>query len=254
MLFACRKSDGHTVEASLEFKRNGPFLCLNCHEAVILKTGANKVNHFAHINPLLCSYNRGESQEHRRCKTEISQALRHQLGVENVTLELPMGLVRPDVFAVIKGVPVAIEVQISSLSIERIMERTIAYHQKGIYVLWLLPWNSKLEANRYAPKPWEKWLHAAYFGRVYYWVKGLEILPYCFEPVLKSIPAQTWYSKRGTVLKSKGFTRRLKKVRTPIPGKVLHLVNDFAPRLRYWWEGEGVKVPDARLFMEKDDV
>jgi hypothetical protein len=33
---------------------------------------------------------------------------------------------------------VAIEVQISSLSLETITERTIEYHRKGIHVLWLL--------------------------------------------------------------------------------------------------------------------
>jgi competence protein CoiA len=47
---------------------------------------------------------------------------------------------RPDVFAEIKGVPVAIEVQISSLSVDTIMRRTIEYGRSGIYVLWLLLW------------------------------------------------------------------------------------------------------------------
>jgi len=53
------------------------------------------------------------------------------------------------------------------------MERTIQYAQKGIYVLWLLLWTPKLNAQRYSPKLWEKWIHAAYYGRVYYWIEGL---------------------------------------------------------------------------------
>src|SRR4051812_4753271 len=50
---------------------------------------------------------------------------------KNLFLELPLGTVRPDVSAEINGTPVAIEVQISALSIETITRRTIDYHQKG---------------------------------------------------------------------------------------------------------------------------
>lgn len=95
-----------------------------------------------------------------------------------MALELPLEEVRPDVSATIKGVPVAIEVQISSLSVETIMRRTIDYHRRGIYVLWLLQWTPALDRPRYAPKIWEKWVHAAYYGRVYYWVT---ILCFCRE-------------------------------------------------------------------------
>jgi competence protein CoiA len=98
---------------------------------------------------------------------EIFQALKNDPRVRDVALERPLGTNRPDVSAHINGVPVAIEVQISSLSIETIMQRTIQYAQKGIYVLWLLQWTPKLDAKRYTPRLWEKWIHAAYFGRVY---------------------------------------------------------------------------------------
>lgn len=69
---------------------------------------------------------------------EIFEALRTAPSVAEAALEKSMGTVRPDVCAMIKGVPVAIEVQMSSLSIETIMTRTIDYHQRGLYVLWLL--------------------------------------------------------------------------------------------------------------------
>jgi competence protein CoiA len=107
-------------------------------------------------------------------------------------LERPLDTVHPDVSAEINWVPVAIEIQISSLSIETIMRRTIDYHRKGIYVLWLLQWTHKLDGKRYTPKLWEKWIHACYFGRVYYWTGGLEVVSYAFEPSLKTVPAKTW--------------------------------------------------------------
>ena len=128
---------------------------------------------------------------------EIFEALRTAPGVTDATLEKPMGTVRPDVLAMIKGVPVAIEVQMSSLSIETIMARTIDYHQRGVYVLWLLQWTPKLDGKRYAPRLWERWVHGAYFGRVYYWLKGLEVVCYRFEPgPCWAVPRKTWIASK----------------------------------------------------------
>lgn len=249
MLSARRKSDGQTVNAYFEKSRNGPFACLQCNEQVILKTGRLRVNHFAHVNSIACKFAEGESEKHRRCKLEIFLALRNTPGVENVALELPLEEVRPDVCATIKGVPVAIEVQISSLSVETIMRRTIDYHRKGIYVLWLLQWTPALDRPRYTPRVWEKWIHAAYYGRVFYWIEGLTVVSYHFEPVLKCIPKTEWYSATGKKMTGGGYTHRLKRYRTAVRGEILNLAQDFGPKQRYWWQGDGVKVPDAKLFM-----
>ena len=117
MLSARRKSDGQIVTAYLESKRNAPFVCLQCNEEVILKTGRFRVNHFAHANPIACKFAEGESEAHRRCKMEIYLGILKEPGVRNAALERPLGTNRPDVCADIRGVPVAIEVQISSLRI-----------------------------------------------------------------------------------------------------------------------------------------
>jgi hypothetical protein len=37
-----------------------------------------------------------------------------------------------------------------------------------------------------------------------------------------------------------------------VRGKTLNLVTDFGPKQRYWWEDGAFKVPDAKLFMERD--
>ena len=135
MLCAKRKSDGQTVTAYFESKRNGPFACCECHEEVVLKTGSRNINHFAHANPIACQFAVPESETHRQCKKEIYEALLKEPSVRNVALERSIGPVRPDVSAEIKGVSVAIEVQISSLSVETIMQRTIEHGRNGIYVL-----------------------------------------------------------------------------------------------------------------------
>jgi competence protein CoiA len=254
MLSALRKSDGQTVSAYFESKRNGPFFCLVCQDEVILKAGRNRINHFAHANPLACRFAEGESDEHRRCKMEIYEALLREPRARDVQLERPFETVRPDVSAYIHGVPVAIEVQISSLSVETIMRRTIDYHRKGIYVLWLLQWTPELDAKRYTPRLWEKWIHACYFGRVYYWTGGLNVVSYQFEPSFKTVPRKTWYSEGGRKMTAGGYSVRSKRYRAAIRGKMLNLATDFAPRERSWWEGGGVKVPDAKIYIERYGV
>lgn len=249
MLSAKRTSDGKTVFADTEFKRNAPFTCLVCHDRVILKTGRNKVNHFAHAYPLRCQFGTNESDLHRRCKKEICEALLKEPNVTEVAMERSFGTVRPDIYAKIKGVPVAIEVQISSLSLETIQYRTIEYHRKGIYVLWLLLWTPKLNAPRYAPTKWEKWIHAAYFGRVYYWLEELKVASYRFEPHLKSVPKTMWHSKDGERMTGGGYKRRSRRYRTPVRERILKLTMHFRPKERFWWEGNGSTVPDAKVYM-----
>ena len=248
MLSARRKSDGAIVTAYFESKTNGPFVCAQCKEEVALKAGRNRINHFAHVNPIACKFAEGEGETHRQCKMEIYEALQRTPGVSNVALELPFENCRPDVFAHINGIPVAIEVQISSLSLDTIRRRTIEYAQNGIYVLWLLQWTPALDAARYSPRLWEKWVHAAYFGRVYYWLQGLEVVSYHFDSNFKTVHQKVWYSERGQKMTAGGYSRRLKKYRTAVRGKTLNLVADFRRKERYLWEGNGLTIPDAKLF------
>jgi competence protein CoiA len=251
MLCAIRKSDGQTVNAYDERKENGPFRCLECGDPVMLKIGQNRINHFAHENPIARHYAENESDDHRSCKMQIFEALKRHPNVRDVAMERPFGTNRPDVSARINGVPVAIEIQISNLSLETIMQRTIEYHRKGIYVLWLLLWTPELNSPRYTPKLWEKWIHAAYFGRVYYWLEELKVAAYHFEPHTKLVPQKSWYSPAGKKMTGGGYTTKSKRYRTTTAGDTFNLATDFGPQTRYWWEGGGIKVPDARLYMER---
>jgi competence protein CoiA len=252
MLRAKRKQTGEIVEAYFSNKSQAPFYCPDCGDLVLLKTGRTKINYFAHVNPLACRFGAGESEAHENCKMEIFEALQQHPTVSNAEVERPLGTNRPDVSAYINGVPVAIEIQISSLSLETIMRRTIEYARKGIYVLWLLQWTPELDSPRYTPQLWEKWIHAAYFGRVYYWVEGLKVVSYHFDPHFKSVPQKTWYSADGKKMTGGGYSKKSKRYCTAVPGETLNLVRDFAPKERFWWEGNGIKVPDAKLFMERN--
>ncbi|HEV2761869.1 MAG TPA: competence protein CoiA family protein, partial [Pyrinomonadaceae bacterium] len=154
MLTATRQLDGRKVGAWEAEKGEGPFECFCCRQVVTLRKGRIIAAHFAHQPPVACEYGAGESEEHRRCKLALHAALAADPRVEKCELERDLGTVRPDVSAYVGGVPVAFEVQLSSLSLERIAYRTAEYTRKGIYVLWLPVRREGLRRALYAPRPW----------------------------------------------------------------------------------------------------
>lgn len=248
MLCATRQSDGQFVLASNESAANAPFSCPHCNDPVLLRIGNSRPSHFAHVNPLACLYAVNESDTHHSCKLEIFEALQREPGVQNVVMERPLGTVRPDVSAFIRNVPVAIEIQISSLSKDEIVRRTREYFRKGIHVLWLLLWTPELDEPKYSPSNWERWIHAAYFGQVFYWTHGLSVTSYRFEPSLKTVPQRSWYSADGQKYTAGGYSRRSIRHRVAIRGRRLRLTSDFLPLRRQMWEGGDIMVPDALLF------
>ncbi len=252
MLCAKRKSDGQIEIARLEARPFAPFCCPECDSEVILRVGSVRLSNFAHKPPVTCEYGKGESEVHRRCKMEIYEALSREPSVTKLALERSIKkTTRPDVSAYINGVPVAIEVQISNLTMETIVRRTEAYGRMGVYVLWLAQWSPYLDGELYSPRLWEKWVHACYFGKVYYWKKGLEIASYHFEPHFTYVPTSSWYSEGGEEMIAGGFERQSKRYRVPIERRVLHLTQDFIPRQRESWESKDYKIPASKLFLER---
>jgi competence protein CoiA len=238
MLTAVRERDGARVAAWEAEREDRPFLCHCCRSQLTLRRGSRVAAHFAHRPPFTCEYGAGESEEHRRCKLALYEGLRAHPSVRKCELERDLGTVRPDVSAYVGDAPVAFEVQLSALTLERIVHRTAEYARKGVYVLWLPPYAAALGRALYAPRPWERWLHAAYFGRVYYWQAGLTVRPFHFREYYRQ---------------ARGRTRdyeKLSRHKVPLEGPTLSLVEDFAPRLRAAWAGKELSVPPARLFAD----
>lgn len=229
----------------------GLFTCPQCEKAVTPTYGGASTRHFVHKASPPCVFDFGESETHRRIKTEIYESLRTQSDVTDLSLEFPLGTVRPDVFACIRGEKVAIEVQISTLSQETIAYRTSEYARRGIYVLWLLEWTPALREQRYSPRRFERWLHAAYFGRVYFWKSGLTVLPYYFHEHQSYVGERFWSDETGRRHKSHGYRRTSKRYKTPVCGRSLHIVEDFKGRDRDAWKSANIDIPRARLFMDR---
>jgi competence protein CoiA len=238
MLTALRESDGVKVAAWEASKGERPFLCHSCRSPLTLRRGAVIAPHFAHQPPVTCEYGAGESEAHRRAKLSIYESLKAHPGVTKCEVERDLGTVRPDVSAYINGAPVAVEVQLSTLAPVKLAYRTAEYARRGIYVLWLPPYAPALGRELYAPRPWERWLHAAYFGRVYYWLEGLTVRPVHFR---------RYYAR------VRGRTRDYEKLsgrKVPLEGPPLSMASDFAPKLRPAFSGDGFDIPPARLFAD----
>lgn len=233
MLSAYNRS-GEDVSAEEVELADGPFYCPACREQLILKKGRKVVAHYAHRPDSDCEYtNEGESEEHRLAKREIRQALMGVPGVTDVRLERYLRDVRPDVSFVLNGDLVAIEIQLSQLSLEKIEERTKAYAIRNIAVLWMPLFSKELLKPRYAPRDWERYLHRMYYGRVYYWHEGLQVQPVEFEDYL--LEPDWWTGKR---YRSKRFV-------TPalLPQRS---ILDLVPRWRSVWRD----IPHAKLWCE----
>lgn len=194
MLSAIKESD-ETVMAWEVTREDGPFFCPECEEEVILKQGSIVLPHFAHYPEASCSYGTGESEQHRRAKYEIYEALKAHPDVSYLKVERYLREVRPDVSFLCQGKwRVAIEMQISAISPEEIAHRTRWYAAKNIWVLWITPYHNNLSSfTPYNTRVWERYLHALYFGRVYYWLSGIQVLPVHFEPYVQEGGTLEWY-------------------------------------------------------------
>jgi competence protein CoiA len=211
-------------------KEDGPFFCINCNLPLILKKGDKKTHHFSHKANSECPHE-NESVDHMIIKTEIYKSLLLADNVSNCELEKSFGENRPDIYAEINGIPVAIEVQLSHLSVEKIEERTISYKNKGIYVLWITSYDRFLERvdlqNKIiAIKVWEKWLHTMYIGQIFLWKKGSMLVPVKLEPIKKD----------------DGFNSKNK--RTPISLSPIFIEKDLFPVKKEKWNN----FPEALIF------
>ena len=118
-----------------EPQRNDHFYCPGCQGQVRLKQGTILRPHFAHIILKDCHYAyENESAQHLELKSALYRWLKHEVAVEIEAVLPELGQIA-DLLVEEK---LALEVQCSSLSIQRLLERTKAYQDQGIEVLWLL--------------------------------------------------------------------------------------------------------------------
>lgn len=232
-------------------KDEAPFSCPSCNQEVVLHKGNVKIHHFQHKPPVTCSRGEGESQLHYSIKLAIYDALRQEPNVTDVEVEKDFGTSVADVYAKINGAPVAIEVQRSKLSVQSITARTANYHSLNVAVLWVALPNSDLTTNKYSPSAWEKWAHAANFGRVYFWQAGQLLRPVHFAEHKLYVESSTWFASGGVQQSSGGYHKSSKRYRTPAAGKDVEISRGFRSTLRATPYVQGsIVIPPCRVYMD----
>lgn len=253
MLCAIQQSTNQKVTAREVEKSDKPFLCPKCSKELNIRKGQIKAHHFAHKPPVTCSYGQGESEAHRKAKWAIYDALNKRSDVSECELEKSWGEVVSDIFVVIRGASIAIEVQISNLTIDQIIHRTKMYYSKDIAVLWLPLFLDNMSKNKYSPKAWERWLHATYYGRVYYWLADLTVVPVHFGAFNLYVEESHWYSEYGEEQNAGGYERTSKRYKTPAFGKHVNIAKNFVMCKRQSWSGGKINVPNCKLLIDKQE-
>lgn len=250
MLTAERVSDLERVLGRDSTKVEAPFQCPKCKREVVLHKGNRRIHHFAHKPPITCSWGAGETEAHRTACLGIFDALRVAPGVTDVVLEKDFGSSVADVFAMIRGAPVAIEVQRSKLSASEISRRTANYHALGIAVLWVLLPRDELRTDKFSAKEFEKWCHAAYYGRVYYWTEGEVLQPVHFDEYQLWVESTSWYAD-GAEQSAGGYSKRSKRWVTPRMGVPVLISRSFEwKRRRDPWTSKSLVIPACTLWAD----
>ncbi|MGT2924465.1 competence protein CoiA [Streptococcus caviae] len=134
-MLAAFDEQGNLINLAETIPLKQRFTCPACGEAVRLRNGSVMRPHFAHVSLQNCRfYSENESAEHLSLKAELYTALSRteQVAVEQVLPQLGQ------IADLLVNEKLALEVQCSRLSEDRLRERTQAYQNNGFQVLWLL--------------------------------------------------------------------------------------------------------------------
>ncbi len=246
MLVAIRESDGARILAEDAQKKNQPFVCPSCKGPVVLKQGMKVIHHYAHARSTTCHFGTGESREHMRAKLAIYKALKTHERVMRCEVEWPFQGSIPDVMARISGPGgssvVAFEIQRTALTVQDLIERTRRYQRNKVSVLWMGIHRDELDDHETNILHWERWMHAACFGRAYYWTEGATVRAYHFQPATSWVEATDFGG---------GYERTLKTRKLPLEApRPLHLVEDFQPRQQSGFVGGDVVVPRFQVWRD----
>ncbi|MGO2243703.1 MAG: competence protein CoiA [Pseudolactococcus laudensis] len=143
--------------------------CPACKSQVRLKNGRIKTPHFAHVSLATCQYySENESLQHLTLKKRLYHWFKQ---TEQVEIEhfLPDLQQTPDLLV---NKTLAIEIQCSHLSIQRLRERTEMYRANGYTVLWLMGKDLWLDENMTEFK--RQLLYLTQNAGFYYWELDLQ--------------------------------------------------------------------------------
>lgn len=149
----------------------GPFYCPECGDQVIFRAGGKRTWHFAHKGEKSCGYMCDETEVHYDCKINLFRSLRNNPQVTFCMVEYKIATRRADIYAVINGYPIAIEIQNSEIRRQEIQAKLENYSAVGVHCLYILPHN--IPSGSFQATEWKRYLHAMYLQNLYYWSPGM---------------------------------------------------------------------------------
>jgi competence protein CoiA len=260
---AKRVINNQFVHASTTNKSEGPFYCPDTFEELIVRKCIEKTDHFAY-KARLSPVGSKESDLHKNCKDEILKILQEKLPDgkwakerEDFKVDKSKGYkqVRPDLSGRLKnGEGLIIEIQASTLSVNKIIERTEQYSKRGAYILWIVPLLEDLGKEDFRPRLFERFLHSMYYGRVYYWYEGdgLNLTPIHYGRSERYIEENHWFEEDGTERTEGGYFKPYLRVKKPIYTKKINLLTDFKidDRDKFEVKNEKLLIPESKIYVD----
>ena len=110
----------------------------------------------------------------------------------------------------------------------------IAQLGRRIPVLWIIPTNETVPVEPFRPWLYERMLHMLYFGRAYYWTRGIgaTVAPVHFGLANRYIDVSTWRDEGGSECSAGGYHKAYKIVKTPTSGPILDITVGFQNKWR----------------------
>lgn len=232
-------------------KSDGPFICPSCKKEVFIHKGMVKRHHFKHKNDENCAFGAGETEMHRFIKLSIASELLKSNIFNTVDIEHNLQYSIPDIYISSDMFSVAIEIQNSIITPKEALQRTMRYYEHRIAVLWICTPFDSLKLEKYAPKELEKWFHATYFGRCYYWREGQILEPVHFNKYMLYREESSWF-ENGSELYGGGYEYLSKKFKTPIFGPEVAIAKDFIVKKRDHKVLGSLIVPECLLFLDNN--
>lgn len=125
-----------------------------------------------------------------------------------------------------------------------------AYTERGIALLWVLPYNKALIDGRpYRPSSWECYLHALYRRTVFYWTPAQRLLPVSYQSITTTGEAFHWYDDKEDWLYA-GQPKRSKRFRRLELHPEVDLIDLVAVDYPAW-ETDRIHLPAARLWTRR---
>lgn len=260
---ALKKSDNTRVFAQNIRKDDGPFYCPKCLSDAIVRKCTEKVDHFAHRARYSPIVKAKEKALHNKCRDEICAILQAEFkdgkwaAERTIPANESKGFLEiiPDISGRIGDTPIAVEVQTSAYTVNKLVKKILEYEKRKVAVIWIIPLKEELGDKEFRPRLFEKYLHSLYYGRVYYWLpnSGTLLQPVHFSPAKRWIEESTWYDVEYQAERTEGgYWLTYRTLKMPLPGKVVDLKSDFVKNSRPSFAPKNVKksIPECTIFQD----